>query len=260
MKVSLRSALYLCLAIATVTMLSAGSVAAVHSTTGNNGSSHSSSSNPSLTVLYDDGPTNGTQQAFFIDGPGGPFQQQIINGFVAATSGTAAVLDFGMWVPSGTAPQVMTWYLGTTPYGQDVSTGFEFLDATTNTLLCTNGSAYNGGICSGGFGYDVYEVRVSTMSGSLTAGNTYWLTLGGANDTGFTQFDAWDLNLGPAICQFAVGGNLIGDCGAGGGNAFTLYAQSNTGVPEPGSFLLLGSGVLGLAGVLRRKLGRKPQH
>ncbi|HVO78552.1 MAG TPA: PEP-CTERM sorting domain-containing protein [Candidatus Bathyarchaeia archaeon] len=29
-----------------------------------------------------------------------------------------------------------------------------------------------------------------------------------------------------------------------------------TSVPEPGSLMLLGSGALGLAGLLRRKLGR----
>ena len=47
MKVTLRRALYLCLAIATVTMLSAGSFAAVHSTTGNSSSGSHTSSNPS---------------------------------------------------------------------------------------------------------------------------------------------------------------------------------------------------------------------
>jgi PEP-CTERM motif len=95
------------------------------------------------------------------------------------------------------------------------------------------------------------------MTGNLLANTQYWLTLGGANDTGFTQFDAWDVNGGPASCDFAVGGVLIGDCGLGQGiegEAFTLYAQGQTGTPEPGSFLLLGSGVIGLAGVLRRKL------
>jgi hypothetical protein len=38
------------------------------------------------------------------------------------------------------------------------------------------------------------------MSGNLTPETNCWLTLGGANDTGFTQFDAWDVNFGPASC------------------------------------------------------------
>jgi hypothetical protein len=113
---------------------------------------------------------------------------------------------------------------------------------------------------SNGFGFDIYTANVTGMAGNLTAGSAYWLTLGDANDSLGTQFDAWDVNGGPASCDFAVGGTPIGDCsggtGAPEGEAFTLYASGQTGVPEPGSFMLLGSGIVGLAGVLRRKLGR----
>ena len=172
MKFPLRSAMYLCLAIATVAMLSAGSVAAVHSTTGQTGSGTHSVSGPSASVLFDDGPTNGTLNGLVIDGPGGPFGQQIIDGFVAANSGTASSLSFGMWVPTGTAPELVTWYIGTSPYAQDIDTGFEFLGPATNTLLCVNGSSYNGGTCAAGAGFDIYEVNVTGLAGHLTAGST----------------------------------------------------------------------------------------
>ena len=193
-------------------------------------------------VIFNDGATDGFDNAFFIDGPNpGPFSQSISNGFVATGSGNAAALDFGIWVPSGTTPTTVTWWLGTSAFAGDIGSGTQ---ATTNiTFLNSNG-----------FGYDVYEVHLTGLSGSLSAGNMYWLTLGNANDSLGTQFDAWDLPNGgaggPAICNFAVGGVNFGDCGAGG-EAFTLFSGTTT--PEPSSMILFASGLLGLAGMMRRK-------
>jgi hypothetical protein len=189
-------------------------------------------------VLFDDGPTDGFTNGFFIDGPNpGPFSQNISDGFVATASGSASSLDFGMWVPTGTTPSTVTWWLGTTAFGSDISTGV----AAISQFTFHNDS---------GFGYDVYNVHIDGLSGNLTAGQTYWLSLGNANDSSGTQFDAWDVNGGPATCNFAVGGQNFGDCGAGG-ESFTL----NGTVPEPGTFVMMGGGILAAAGALRRKIG-----
>ena len=189
-------------------------------------------------VLFDDGPTDGFTNAFFIDGPNpGPFSQNISDGFVATNSGSATSLDFGMWVPTGTKPTTVTWWLGTSAFGSDISTGV----AAISQYTFHNDS---------GFGYDVYNVHIDGLSGNLTAGQTYWLSLGNANDSSGTQFDAWDVNGGPATCNFAVGGSNFGDCGAGG-ESFTLNGQ----VPEPGTFVMMGGGILAAAGALRRKIG-----
>ena len=188
-------------------------------------------------ILFDDGPTDGFTNGFFIDGPNpGPFSQSISDGFVATGSGTATALDFGMWVPTGLTPTTVTWWLGTTAFGSDIGTGI----APITQFTFHNDS---------GFGYDVYNVHITGLSGNLTAGQTYWLSLGNANDSGNTQFDAWDVNGGPATCNFAVGGVNFGDCGAGG-EAFTLY-----GTPEPGTLVMLGGGILAAAGAMRRKIG-----
>ena len=89
----------------------------------------------------------------------------ISDGFVATNSGVAASLDFGMWVPTGTTPTTVTWWLGTTAFGSDIATG------VSNSLINTFHNV-------SGFGYDVYNVHIDGLSGSLTAGNTYWLSLG----------------------------------------------------------------------------------
>jgi hypothetical protein len=189
-------------------------------------------------IIFDDGPIDGTTNAFFIDGPGGTFfQQTISDGFVATGSGTASSLDFGIWVITGTTPTTVSWSLGTSAFGSDIASG---TSALSFTFFSTTP-----------FGFDVYAATVTGLSGSFSAGSSYWLTLGGAFDSGGNPA-AWDVNNGPATCDFAVSGVPVGDCGAGG-EAFTLNSSSSA-VPEPGSIMMLGTGVLGLAGVLRRKI------
>lgn len=67
-----------------------------------------------------------------------------------------------------------------TPLGSEISSGS---GTASFTLLCTTGQAFNGGTCGGGLGFDVYETHVN-LSGNLTAGDGYRLTLGGAIDSG----------------------------------------------------------------------------
>lgn len=193
-------------------------------------------------VLFDDGPIDGFTNGLFIDGPNpGPFSQSISDGFTATFSGTATSLDFGIWVPTGLTPTTVSWWLGTSAFAGDIGSG---------SVAQVNYTFHN----VSPFGYDVYLAHIDGLSGNLTGGNTYWLTLGNANDSGFTQFDAWDVNAGPASCLFAVGGVEQGDCGLGNpeGEAFTLYG---TPVPEPSELPMLGGGLLVAAGILRRKLG-----
>ncbi len=202
----------------------------------------------SAQTFINTGPINGNLNAFFIDGPGGPFGQSISDGFVSAATGNATTANFGEWTLGG-APTTVQWALGTSSFGGSLSGP----TAVTSTFLGTNG-----------FGYGIYNTQVS-ISGAMTAGNTYYLTLSGANDAGGSQFDGWDDNESTLASCYFENGSGSGGCPTTESESFTITGSttttsttSTTGgtTPEPSSIMLLGSGVLGLAGVLRRKLSR----
>jgi hypothetical protein len=106
------------------------------------------------------------------------------------------------------------------------------------------------------YDYDIDKITVTGLNVGLTSGPTYWLNLQNAVvPSGNPVY--WDENSG-------IG--CGGDNGEGGGcpsvassggvgtdpsESFTITGGST---PEPSSFMLFGSGILSIAGVLRRKL------
>ncbi len=212
-------------------------------------------STASAQVLFTSGPINGNLNAFIIDGPGGPFGQSISDEFVATMTGNASTLNFGEWTLGG-APTVVNWSLGTTSFGSDIASGGGAV--VTSTFFGTDG-----------FGYGVYNTQVS-ISGSLMAGNTYYLSLSGANDVGGSQFDAWDDNESTLASCYFENGSGSGGCPTNESESFTITSSTTSTsttcsgcycgrdgincIPEPSAILLFGSGILGLAGVLRCKL------
>jgi PEP-CTERM motif len=204
------------------------------------------------TTFYNDGGIDGNDNGFYITGPNFPNPagsfQDISNGFISAASGTPTQLEFGEWVLTGSTPTSISYEIGTTAFGTDLGFGTVAQDSGNSILLFNNG-----------FGYGIYDVTIPVTSLAMTAGNEYWVSLSNAANTGGTQSGAWDLpgaSGGPATCNFRQSGINYGDCGLGG-ESFTLTGGTPPPTtPEPSSILLLGSGILGLAGVLRRKLTR----
>ena len=200
-------------------------------------------------TFFNDGGIDGNDNGFYITGPSFPNPagsfQDISNGFVSAASGTPTQLEFGEWVLSGSTPTSIGYEIGTTAFGTQLGSGTVAQNSTNSVLLFTNG-----------FGYGIYDVTIPVTSLAMTAGNEYWVSLSNAANTGGTQSGAWDLagpSGGPATCNFRQSGTNYGDCGTGG-ESFTLSAPCCGPTPEPSSILLFGSGILGLAGVLRRKM------
>jgi hypothetical protein len=84
---------------------------------------------------------------------------------------------------------------------------------------------------------------------SATAGTEYWISV--VPDLSFPPQWGWETGTGGDGAAYQC---FLGSCGAVPNDlAFALFGGTST-TPEPGTLILLGSGILGLAGTLRRKI------
>lgn len=181
--------------------------------------------------IYDNGPINGTVDAWTIN-----FGYAVTDSFIMPTAQTITGFQFGVWAYPGDTPLSVDFSIGTSPFSGTPETV-----ALTSTYLYTNQ-----------YGYDI-DLETAYVNIPLSAG-TYWLTLQNAVTTQGNPL-YWDENSGPSLAQESSLGTIpsesfqiLGPCDLGGHN------QSCGPTPEPGTIALFGSGVLGLAALLRRKI------
>jgi opacity protein-like surface antigen len=183
-------------------------------------------------VAYTNGPINGTIDAYTINQ-----DFQVADSFTVPTSDPLTSVSFGLWLFPGDSASSVDWAIFTDPTNQ------VNLFAGTGSLTLTD--TFNNS-----FGYDVSTATFSlpNLTG-LTIGTTYWLSLSNLattnNDSGY-----WDENDGPSQGWQSGGNGFISS------HSFTISNDANAAVPEPGSLALGGTGLLLLAGALRRKLVR----
>jgi hypothetical protein len=140
-------------------------------------------------VVYDNGPINGTLNAWNIDSG-----YWVSNSFTLSSSSNLDAAQIGLWVLPGHTPSGLTWKIGNTPNDSSFGTG-----------IATLPNSYYG--VSGTFiGYDFYE-STFPLSASLSAGTTYWLTLsGGLDNAGGAMF--WDISNGPSQAWQSAYGDM----------------------------------------------------
>jgi hypothetical protein len=175
------------------------------------------------TTLYSDGPTNNNIPGTIINYGGAD-----ADSFTLASNATVTGADFSIWLEVGDLPYTVDYAITTAPFG-----------GTTEA----SGSVYPSAsyVEFNGYGYEVFNESFSIPSLPLSAG-TYWFELQNAQ-TYQSGLEFWEGSDGPSSA-FEQGNGAIGP----------EYFEISGITPEPSSFLLLGSGLLGLAGMLRRKL------
>jgi hypothetical protein len=187
---------------------------------------------PAWAQGYENGPINGTTDAWTIN-----FGYIVSDTFTAGGSTTG--FQFGTWEFPGDTMLTVDWSITTAENGG--STIGSGTASVTDKFISTNQ-----------FGYNIDLITVSGLNVATTSG-TYWLNLQNAViSSGDPVF--WDENSGVGCggsgCPSSASESAVGTIPS---EAFTINSGSGT-VPEPSSIMLFGSGILGLAGLLRRKL------
>ena len=182
-------------------------------------------------TLYSNGPYNGTTDAWTIN-----FGFSVSDSFTLS-SGSVSEFHFVYWDAS--ASDLLTTadlQVGVTSFGGSAQTVAFF-----STFLGTNQ-----------YGYDLFQADALGLYIPWVGGAGF-ATLGNACSTSGCSVSNpiyWDENSGPSTAYANTVGSIPSE-------AFTLGGcggDCGPPVPEPNSILLFGSGILGLGGVLRRRL------
>jgi len=191
-------------------------------------------------TVYSNGAINGNTDAWTVN-----FGFVVSDTFNVTNNGTTiSGGSFGMWLFSGDS--LTSAELSIT---SGENSGTSYFDQTVNF---TQGSCV-----ANQYGYNVCQENTTFNGPTLNAGS-YWLNLQNASvPSGDPVY--WDENSGASQASENSVGSIPSEAftvlgSSSTSTTTTTTSTTGTSVPEPSSIMLFGSGILGLAGVLRRKL------
>lgn len=190
-------------------------------------------------VLYDNTTSSSYQTYAFNISP----DWVVSDSFSLSNASVVNGATFALWIPPGDSLTSVNWSIspnsGQGNFPSGTATSFTTTLVPAPFVLSV-------------WGDDIYLETFSIPNVNLAPG-TYWLELGDAS-TALGNTVYWDSSVGPSSATQSVylNGVVYYESPLSESQTFQIDGTT-TATPEPGSFMLLGSGLVGLAGMARRK-------